>query len=159
MSGDWQGRTVGLLVAGIVVVCVVLGDARPGFCPFSEPTPGAGIRFPATISPPQAIPPVPAPALYPVFDRPREVQPGVLPSHRRDGPAMVAATGRPNAWGKPVSRVPTSHWMGNPLWTTSACLLIFLIGLLPLAWMYLARNQDLPQDLAPSPRWRGWTRS
>lgn len=143
----------------ILFASVILGDARPGWCPFSEPSPGAGIRLPLSISPPATAPPSPMPAVYAVFDRPRVVEKGTRGQHAGPGPALMPASSRANAVTEPTSETEpqTNDWMGNPLWTTSACLLLALIGLLPVLWMrYAARSSTLPVDLAPG-TWRGWT--
>jgi len=143
----------------LVFLCVLLGDARPGWCPFSEPSPGAGIQLPHSISAPQPPPPPPPPALYAVFDRSRVVQKGRHVPHSGPGPPMSEANEKPNMWHGPavVEATETQNWMGNPLWTTSACLFLALIGLLPLLWMRrAARITRAPMDVAPS-SWRGWT--
>lgn len=153
-AGHWRS----LLVGAMVVVSVLLGDARPGWCPFLEPTPGGGIHVPKTISPGQAALSHPSVAIYPVFDRPRVVDKGPRPARSGPGPAMVPASGRPNSLGATIAggSEPT-YWMANPLWTMSACLLIALIGLLPLLWMYCgARAKELPAEIRAL-SWRGWT--
>lgn len=142
-----------------IMIACTLGASRAAFGSFSEPTPGAGIRMPQAVSPPSATLPAPAPAVYPIFDRGRDVT-----STRsgdtapQGGPRMAQADGRPNAWGQPATPPSkTQHWTGSPFWTTSGSLLLGLLGLIPLLWMRrAARDSDVPHDVRAR-LWRGWT--
>lgn len=140
----------------LVLAGTLMGDAQPGWCPFADPTPGADIHVPRG-APPSTMPPPPPMVSYPSFDRSRDV----APMTSRSGDAQSPARVRPSLSrdGAAPGTPPTAPWAwpDNPLLTTSAALLLVLLGGLPLLWIWkAATNPTLPADLV-NRRWRGWT--
>lgn len=145
----------GLLLALLVLAAALMGDARPGWCPFADPTPGAEVCVPH-VAPPAVAPPPPPMVSYPSFDRAKDVAPS-LP--RCGDNSRPARTRPPASRDHAASATPAtpSPWSDNPLVTTSAALLLLLLGVLPLLWIRrAATNPTLPADLV-NRRWRGWT--
>lgn len=115
-----------LLTAGFVA-SVLLGDIRPGWCPFVDPTPGQEITAPHV---PPAVAPTPTPT-PPSFPRHTEAE-------------RSFATPRSP---KPIASEPWRPSLATVLGLGTAVLLVLL---LPAVWMRMVfRRFDLPPELEP----------
>lgn len=129
-----MARAVGrLLVSLVFLISILAADARPGWCPFAQPTPES------EISVPYVAPETPATPEAPLQTLPDDASPPPAPS-----PPPSSSTGpkRPRA----VREQWKPHWFSLVMLGLMALLLL----LAPTLWMRVVyRRFDLPPELEP----------